>query len=109
MPSAASENSAIQHTRHQPSAHRTRTDNAGREQSAPFSDLLDSATPANEPPPAPRKARAERSDTTRPTENRRKADHADRRKADAHRAAQRRQACQGDPGHGRRGQNPRDR
>ncbi len=82
MPSAASENSAIQHTRHQPSAHRTRSDNAGREQSAPFSDLLDSATPANEPPPAPRKARAERSDTTRPTENRRKADHADRRKAE---------------------------
>jgi flagellar hook-length control protein FliK len=68
--------------RHQPSAHRNRTDNADREQSAPFSDLLDSATPANEAPPAPRKAHAERSDTTRPTENRRKADHADRRKAD---------------------------
>jgi flagellar hook-length control protein FliK len=82
VPSAASENSAIQHMRHQPSAHRNRTDNAGREQSAPFSDLLDSATPANEAPPAPRKVRAERSDTTRPTENRRKADHADRRKAD---------------------------
>src|SRR5262245_3268953 len=78
VPSVASENSAIQHTRHHQS-NRSRTDGADREPASPFAELLDSAAPANDLPPAPRNARAERSDTARPAENRRKADNVSKR------------------------------
>ncbi|MBX9826603.1 MAG: flagellar hook-length control protein FliK [Xanthobacteraceae bacterium] len=78
MPSVASENSIVQHTRHQ-STNRSRSDSADREPSSPFAELLDSAAPTNEPRPTARNARAERSDTARPAENRRKTGNVDKR------------------------------
>ena len=85
MPSVASENSAIAHTRHHQPTNRARTDHVDREQASPFAGLLDSGAPANEPPRTPRNARAERSDAARPAEHRRRAD--DVRKRDDSRPA----------------------
>jgi flagellar hook-length control protein FliK len=77
VPSVASEINAAQQSRFHHSQARSRTDGNDRSQSSPFADLLDSTTPpATEPPPAPRTARTDKSDDSRPADQNRQADAA---------------------------------
>ena len=79
MPSVASEVSASQQSRFHQSNARSRTDSGDRSQNSPFADMLDSATPAAEPPAAPRNARADstdKSDASGPADKSRKSSAA---------------------------------
>ena len=80
---AGSQVSASHQSRaHQPEA-RSRSDSSDRGLNSPFSDLLDSAAPAAEPPPAPRNARPDKSDAPRPADKNRKTEApADRHRDD---------------------------
>lgn len=67
MPSVASEINAAQQSRFHQSQARGRTDGNDQSQSSPFADLLDSATPpSSDQTPAPRTARTDKSDDSRP-------------------------------------------